>query len=49
MSRRYQASLGYIDDVMMPHGTPCRLIIVLHTLKGEALDNPWKGRDNIPL
>ncbi len=43
------ASLGYIDDVIMPHGTRRRLIRALRTLKGKVMENPWKKHDNIPL
>jgi propionyl-CoA carboxylase beta chain len=43
------AQLGYIDDVIMPHGTRRRLIKALRTLEGKSLSNPWKKHDNIPL
>ena len=43
------AKLGYIDDVIMPHGTRRRLIRALRTLKGKVQENPWKKHDNIPL
>jgi len=43
------ASRGYIDDVIMPHGTRRRLIRALKSLKGKELANPWKKHDNIPL
>ena len=43
------ASLGYLDDVIMPHGTRRRIIKALKTLKGKRLENPWKKHDNIPL
>ena len=43
------ASRGYIDDVIMPHGTRRRLIRALKSLKGKQLQNPWKKHDNIPL
>ena len=43
------ASRGYIDDVIMPHGTRKRLIRALKSLKGKELSNPWKKHDNIPL
>jgi propionyl-CoA carboxylase beta chain len=43
------AQLGYIDDVIMPHGTRRRLIKALRTLEGKTLSNPWKKHDNIPL
>ena len=43
------ASRGYIDDVIMPHETRRRMIRALKSLKGKALQNPWKKHDNIPL
>jgi propionyl-CoA carboxylase beta chain len=43
------AQRGYIDDVIMPHGTRRRLIRALKTLEGKVLTNPWKKHDNIPL
>src|SRR5471032_1587761 len=43
------ASLGYIDDVIMPSGTRNRIVRALKSLKGKQLSNPWKKHDNIPL
>jgi propionyl-CoA carboxylase beta chain len=43
------ASRGYIDDVIMPHGTRRRIVRALKSLKGKTLSNPWKKHDNIPL
>jgi propionyl-CoA carboxylase beta chain len=43
------ASRGYIDDVIMPHGTRRRIIRALKSLKSKAVTNPWKKHDNIPL
>jgi propionyl-CoA carboxylase beta chain len=43
------ASRGYIDDVIMPHGTRRRIIRALASLKSKTLANPWKKHDNIPL
>ncbi len=43
------ASRGFIDDVIMPHGTRRRVIKALRTLKNKHLENPWKKHDNIPL
>ena len=43
------ASLGYIDDVILPHGTRRRMVRALKNLKGKQLTNPWKKHDNIPL
>ncbi|WP_414693922.1 acyl-CoA carboxylase subunit beta [Phenylobacterium sp.] len=43
------ASRGYIDDVIMPHGTRRRIVKALKNLQGKQLTNPWKKHDNIPL
>jgi propionyl-CoA carboxylase beta chain len=43
------AGLGYIDDVIMPSETRRRVTRALKSLKGKALENPWKKHDNIPL
>ena len=43
------AQRGYIDDVIMPHGTRRRIVRGLKSLKGKELANPWKKHDNIPL
>ena len=43
------ASRGYIDDVIMPHGTRRRVVRALKSLKTKAVTNPWKKHDNIPL
>ncbi|MBI1405196.1 MAG: methylmalonyl-CoA carboxyltransferase [Caulobacter sp.] len=43
------ASRGYIDDVIMPHGTRRRIVRALKSLRGKELSNPWKKHDNIPL
>ena len=43
------ASRGYIDDVIMPHGTRRRIVRALKSLKRKKLSNPWKKHDNIPL
>jgi len=43
------AARGYIDDVIMPHGTRRRIVRGLRSLKGKTLSNPWKKHDNIPL
>ncbi|MBX7146960.1 MAG: acyl-CoA carboxylase subunit beta [Alphaproteobacteria bacterium] len=45
----YAASRGFIDDVIMPHGTRKRLAHALSILANKRLDNPWKKHDNIPL
>jgi propionyl-CoA carboxylase beta chain len=43
------ASHGYLDDVILPHGTRRRIIRALKSLKNKQLSNPWKKHDNIPL
>jgi propionyl-CoA carboxylase beta chain len=43
------ASLGYLDDVILPHETRRRIIKALKGLRGKQLSNPWKKHDNIPL
>jgi propionyl-CoA carboxylase beta chain len=43
------ASRGFIDDVIMPHGTRRRVCRALAMLRGKALRNPSKKHDNIPL
>ncbi|HUK58958.1 MAG TPA: acyl-CoA carboxylase subunit beta [Stellaceae bacterium] len=43
------ASRGFIDDVIMPHGTRRRINRALAMLNGKKLENPWKKHDNIPL
>ena len=43
------AQMGYIDDVIMPHGTRRRIIRALKSLKTKQLSNPAKKHDNIPL
>jgi propionyl-CoA carboxylase beta chain len=43
------ASRGYIDDVIIPHGTRRRIVRALKSLKSKQLSNPWKKHDNIPL
>jgi propionyl-CoA carboxylase beta chain len=43
------ASRGFIDDVIMPHGTRRRVTKALSMLKNKQLQNPWRKHDNIPL
>eukprot|EP01037_Dinobryon_pediforme_P015609 gene15609-15758_t len=43
------AERGYIDEVIMPHGTRKRVARALAMLRGKSLENPWKKHDNIPL
>jgi propionyl-CoA carboxylase beta chain len=42
-------SLGFIDDVIMPHNTRKRVNRALAMLKDKELENPWKKHGNIPL
>ena len=43
------ARRGYIDDVIMPHGTRRRVTRSLAMLKTKDLENPWRKHGNIPL
>lgn len=43
------AQRGFIDDVIMPHGTRRRIIKSLKVLATKELENPWKKHGNIPL
>ncbi|MGE0046139.1 MAG: acyl-CoA carboxylase subunit beta [Hyphomonadaceae bacterium] len=43
------ASLGYLDDVIMPRETRRRIVRALKSLEKKKLENPWKKHDNIPL
>jgi propionyl-CoA carboxylase beta chain len=43
------ASLGYLDDVIMPRETRKRIVRALKTLEKKKVENPWKKHDNIPL
>ncbi|MGF1477194.1 MAG: acyl-CoA carboxylase subunit beta [Geminicoccaceae bacterium] len=43
------ASRGFIDDVIMPHGTRRRVARSLRWLRDKSVDNPWKKHGNIPL
>jgi propionyl-CoA carboxylase beta subunit len=43
------SSRGFIDDVIMPHGTRRRICRSLAMLREKQLNNPWKKHDNIPL
>ncbi len=40
---------GFIDDVIMPHGTRRRICRSLAMLRNKQLQNPPKKHDNIPL
>jgi len=43
------ASMGFIDEVIMPRATRLRIAVGLRKLRSKALENPWKKHDNIPL
>jgi propionyl-CoA carboxylase beta chain len=43
------AERGYIDEVIMPHGTRKRIARALQLLRNKHVENPWKKHDNIPL
>ncbi|WP_310475499.1 acyl-CoA carboxylase subunit beta [Sandarakinorhabdus sp.] len=43
------ASMGFIDEVIMPHATRRRIATGLRKLRNKTLENPWKKHDNIPL
>jgi propionyl-CoA carboxylase beta chain len=40
---------GYIDDVIMPHGTRRRVCRALAVLRDKKLEEPWRKHGNIPL
>ncbi|MEZ4387189.1 MAG: acyl-CoA carboxylase subunit beta [Candidatus Krumholzibacteriia bacterium] len=42
-------SLGFIDDVIMPHTTRKRICRSLAMLRDKTLTNPWRKHGNIPL
>ena len=43
------ANRGFIDDVIMPHGTRRRICRALATLETKKLENPWRKHGNVPL
>jgi propionyl-CoA carboxylase beta chain len=43
------AKRGFVDDVIMPHGTRRRIAHSLRWLRGKSLQNPWRKHGNIPL
>ncbi len=43
------ANLGFIDDVIMPHGTRRRVCNAFAMLQTKDVKNPWKKHGNIPL
>jgi len=42
-------SLGFIDDVILPHSTRKRICRSLAMLADKDLENPWRKHGNIPL
>jgi propionyl-CoA carboxylase beta chain len=40
---------GYVDDVIMPHGTRRRICRSLEMLRDKKLEEPWRKHGNIPL
>ncbi|MFO1036374.1 MAG: acyl-CoA carboxylase subunit beta [Geminicoccaceae bacterium] len=43
------AHRGFIDDVIMPHGTRRRVVQALRWLKNKRVESPWRKHGNIPL
>ena len=43
------AERGFIDDVIMPHGTRRRVCRAFAALRNKRVEKPWKKHDNIPL
>ncbi len=43
------AKRGFVDDVIMPHGTRRRVAQALRWLANKKVENPWKRHGNIPL
>jgi propionyl-CoA carboxylase beta chain len=43
------AQRGYLDEVIMPHGTRRRIARGLRALRAKHVEIPWKKHDNIPL
>ncbi|MEY3465727.1 MAG: acyl-CoA carboxylase subunit beta [Gammaproteobacteria bacterium] len=43
------SSRGYVDDVIMPHGTRRRICRALTLLRDKKIDEPWRKHGNIPL
>jgi len=43
------ASRGYIDDVIMPHGTRRRICRSLAMLRDKRIEEPYKKHNNLPL
>jgi propionyl-CoA carboxylase beta chain len=40
---------GYIDDVIMPHGTRRRICRALTVLRDKKIEEPWRKHGNTPL
>jgi propionyl-CoA carboxylase beta chain len=40
---------GYIDDVIMPHGTRRRICRALAMLRDKKIEEPWRKHGNLPL
>ncbi|MCW8835086.1 MAG: acyl-CoA carboxylase subunit beta [Rhodospirillales bacterium] len=40
---------GFVDDVIMPHGTRRRICRSLKMLQNKKQENPWRKHGNIPL
>jgi propionyl-CoA carboxylase beta chain len=43
------ARRGFIDDVIMPRGTRCRVARALRWLATKKVETPWRKHGNIPL
>jgi len=43
------ASRGYIDDVILPHGTRRRICRSLAMLRNKKIEEPYKKHNNLPL
>jgi propionyl-CoA carboxylase beta chain len=43
------AERGYIDEVIMPHGTRRRVARALAMLSEKKEEHPWRKHDNLPL
>jgi propionyl-CoA carboxylase beta chain len=43
------AERGYVDEVIMPHGTRRRVARALALLVEKKAEQPWKKHDNLPL
>ncbi|MEN3930996.1 acyl-CoA carboxylase subunit beta [Microvirga sp. W0021] len=49
MSPFVAAERGYIDDVIKPHSTRCRISRALAMLRSKQIEKPWRKHDNLPL